>query len=137
MKTPCSESSSQLDPHQVGERVRVARRNAHLSQAELANRAGLSRVSINQLENGRRSHVNPEVLRRIAGVLNRREMDFCGVPAESADHARSPVETMTVSGPLLAIFERLVELPDHQQAKVAQILEDMFDWREMALTMHQ
>lgn len=130
MTTSFSGVPQQLDPRQVGERIRLARRGAQLSQTELAKRSGLSRVSISQLENGRRSHVNPSVLRRIAAAL--KEVNLFGAVAEPTDQTERMGGAKAVSGPLLAIFERLSELPDHQQTKLAQILEGMFDWRDMA-----
>jgi len=133
MTTGRISSLQQLDPREIGERVRTARHDVHLSQAELARRAGLSRVSINQLENGKRSRVNPAVLRRVADILNTSELHFYGLADEPTNGALPVSESAVMSEPLLSVFERLVVLPAHQQAKIAQILESMFDWREMGL----
>lgn len=52
----------------VGDRIRAARLNAHLTQEALAERAGLDRQSINRIEQG---HASPslDTLIRIADGL--------------------------------------------------------------------
>lgn len=61
-----------LDPARIGAELRRLRRQAGLSQAELAARAGVRRATISELETGERLPM-VETLERIAAVL--------GVPA--------------------------------------------------------
>lgn len=63
----------------TGERIRAARKSAHLSQAELASRVGLSEPAIRLYELGKRTP-KPEILTAIAKAL--------GVTSESLEDRR-------------------------------------------------
>lgn len=52
----------------VGHRIRIAREYAGLDQGELAGRAGISRGTIVNYENGTTTHMKPLYLRQIAMV---------------------------------------------------------------------
>jgi transcriptional regulator with XRE-family HTH domain len=58
-----------IDWQILGERLLIARRRCQITAAELAKRAGTTRVTISKLENGRKPHVSFDVLLRIAVVL--------------------------------------------------------------------
>ena len=58
-------------PDEVGRQVRIARQSVELTQHELGQKVGLSRVSINQIENGKRKQLKVKVLKDIAFVTNR------------------------------------------------------------------
>jgi transcriptional regulator with XRE-family HTH domain len=54
---------------QIGQAVAAARSSAGLRQADLANRAGLSRATIDALENGRASDIGVSKLSRLLASL--------------------------------------------------------------------
>ena len=67
---------SPSDPNNtVGEKIKIARKSAGLTQKELAKRAGISMVSVQQYERGVR---NPQLkqLSQIAAALNKNILDF-------------------------------------------------------------
>jgi transcriptional regulator with XRE-family HTH domain len=50
---------------EIGQKIAFARKNRQLTQTELANRAGVSRPTIDLLENGRASEIGYSKLARI------------------------------------------------------------------------
>lgn len=46
-----------MDVIELGEKVRAARKEMKLTQANLANRAGISRERLNELENGKAGNI--------------------------------------------------------------------------------
>jgi transcriptional regulator with XRE-family HTH domain len=54
---------------EIGTQVAAARKNLRLRQADLASRAGISRATVDALENGRASDIGFSKLARILGVL--------------------------------------------------------------------
>jgi transcriptional regulator with XRE-family HTH domain len=107
---------------ELGTRVRMARREHGLSQDELARKVGLTRVSINQIENGRRKQIKPEVIRQIATELNMPEGYFYGLQIHSESRPAWPLDH---SSPLGSLVPRLLSLPDSQQETVRHILEHL------------
>lgn len=53
----------------VGDRVRIARDDAVLTQGELAERAGISRLHVSEIETGRTAIPRPRTLRALAQAL--------------------------------------------------------------------
>ncbi len=53
----------------IGQQVAIARRQQGLRQADLASRSGLSRATIDALENGRASDIGVSKLNRILAAL--------------------------------------------------------------------
>ena len=53
----------------IGQRVREARQRAALSQADLAERAGLQEVTISRIENERYGPPRPSTIRKLADAL--------------------------------------------------------------------
>jgi transcriptional regulator with XRE-family HTH domain len=58
-----------IDLGEIGRSVAAARRERHLTQLELAQRAGVSRPTIDMLENGRAAEAGYSKLVRILAVL--------------------------------------------------------------------
>jgi DNA-binding XRE family transcriptional regulator len=52
-----------------GEKVRIARDKAFLSQGELAEKAGVNRNTINRIEKGGVVQVHPRTIRKVAKAL--------------------------------------------------------------------
>ena len=53
-----------------GQRLRQARQNAVLTQAELSQAAGVALVTVNRLENDAIENPRPATVRRLASVLD-------------------------------------------------------------------
>lgn len=53
-----------------GEKLRVARDKAFLSQGELAEKAGVNRNTINRAEKGSAIQVQPRTIRKVAEALS-------------------------------------------------------------------
>lgn len=51
-------------------KLKFARERANLTQKELSETSGVSRVVINQIENGKRTIVTSETLMKLADALN-------------------------------------------------------------------
>lgn len=49
--------------------LRTIRMNKGISQSELSRRSGISRVTINNIENGKQDDMKVETIKRIAGAL--------------------------------------------------------------------
>lgn len=75
-----------------GQRLQQLRKAAGLTQAELAQRSGLSAKSIAALERGRRQHPHPPTVRALAQALGLSEGERAAFAATSAVRA-TPVET--------------------------------------------
>jgi transcriptional regulator with XRE-family HTH domain len=108
--------------NELGARVRTARREHGLSQDELARKVGLTRVSINQIENGRRKQIKPDIIRQIATELHTPEAYFYGVDIYRETKLAGPHDH---SSPLGSLVPRLLSLPDSQQERVRHILEHL------------
>lgn len=59
-----------MDIIQIGALIRNARKRAGITQATLGNASGISRLTINQLENGELNDIGSKKLALILGVLN-------------------------------------------------------------------
>ncbi|GAB2602905.1 BTAD domain-containing putative transcriptional regulator [Kribbella endophytica] len=79
-------------PDRFGELLRSLRRQAHLTQRELADRAGLSTAAIRDLEQGRTRSPRPDSIDAIAAVLALSSHDT-GVLHGAAKTRRSPATT--------------------------------------------
>src|SRR2546426_4211987 len=69
---------------EIGSAIRTARSAGGLTQAELADRAGLSRTTLNQLENG----LFPDIgVKKVQNVLDLLGLDLSVIRAPSPDPA--------------------------------------------------
>ncbi len=113
----------------VGERVRTARQLLGLTQEELAQKVGLSRVTINQIENGRRKQLKPEALRKIAEATEKSESYFYS--AETMRDALSDLTQQNNISPQLGIvFLKLWTLARADQEKLCRLIEQLLIWYE-------
>jgi transcriptional regulator with XRE-family HTH domain len=103
----------------VGQRIRDRRKDLGLSQNELGERVGLSRVAISHIENGQRKQLKPELIRRIALALDSPEAVFYGIPL--GENNMSPA--------LKRILPGVFSLPRSEQDNLAGIIEQLLDWR--------
>ena len=82
-----------------GQRLRQLRNAAGLTQAALAERAGMSATSIAALERGRRSRPHPPTLRALGVALNLSEADLAALAGAVRPSApATPPETATARG---------------------------------------
>lgn len=101
-------------------KIREARRAKGLSQNELAERVGVSRVSISHLENGQRSSIKPEILHRLAEVLEKPETYFYREAVLSFD---------IFPEPLREVIMHLLDLPEIEQKRLGHIFKEIIDLR--------
>lgn len=108
-----------------GRRLRARRREAGLSQLELAIRAGSSQRHLSFLETGR-SHPRPSMVRRLAEVL--------GMPPRERDHwlrlaGHGPEGTTQVSEPTAPFLAALQGLLEQHDPLPAYVLDGWWDIR--------
>ncbi|GIK40376.1 MAG: hypothetical protein BroJett011_42090 [Chloroflexota bacterium] len=100
------------------ERIREARKAKGFSQDQLAEKVGLTRVSISHIENGRRKSIKPRTLRKLAQVLEKPEVYFYREVMPSLD---------SLPDSLRGVMTRLLALPRPQQEKLGHIFEQIVD----------
>ncbi len=113
----------------VGERVRTARQLLGLTQEELAQKVGLSRVTINQIENGRRKQLKPEALRKIAEATEKSESYFYSAET-MRDALRDLTQQNNISPQLGIVFLKLWTLARADQEKLCRLMEQLLIWYE-------
>lgn len=84
-----SATNVQLD---IGKRIQVARRESGLSQAQLAEQVGVSRVAISEMESGRRK-VSSVELAALTGILGQPASHFLGQEPEVEESYGAPAIT--------------------------------------------
>jgi transcriptional regulator with XRE-family HTH domain len=115
----------------VGRRVRAARRALKLTQEELAARAGVTRVTVSQLERGHRQRLNPDLLRAIAQATDQTEEYFYSLLApERTDASGVGARGGGVPPYMETLLPRIASLPAPQQAKFGSVLEQLLGWFE-------
>ena len=95
----------------IGERVRTGRKALHLSQEEVARRAGVSLNQVNRLERG--EIVDPH-FSTLAGLATALDMQISELVGEPVHHVRNPQDSIEVSDKVKA---------DVRLQKVRQILD--------------
>lgn len=58
------------------EKLRTFREECHLTQEELSEKSGISRVTISMLENGKQTAVKSTTIVKLADALKRKPKDF-------------------------------------------------------------
>lgn len=118
-----------IDVKLIGDKIKMARKELELSQSELGDRVDLSRVSISQIENGKRQRVNPDIIRRIAETLNKPQAYFYGL-TENRPKLK-PARHSQKDSPLLdEVIQKLFSLPLPQRVRAAHLIDDLLSWRE-------
>ncbi len=130
--TKKSKSLMSIDIRNIGQRIQKARKARKLSQTELGERVHLSRVTISQIENGKRRHINPMIIQHIAQALNKPEEYFYDLPQERCGE-KIPAKvtgTQNSSSSLNEVVKKLFLLPVPQQNKAAHLIAELLSWRE-------
>ena len=91
------------NPSSIGLRVRALREGAHLSQTALANASGVGRLTILNVELGRKKDLSLSEAVAIAGVL--------GITVDHLANAVIPPESLAIA-----------EIIRDAQARIAQVL---------------
>lgn len=107
-------------PTRVGIFIKRAREEVGITQQELSQRTGLSRVTINHLENGLRKQVKPEVIQKISAALGKNENYFLGV--DDTIFSDLPIS-------LSDAISEIIDLPKAEQEEIGYILKKMLTWR--------
>ena len=98
-----------MDTDDFGKKVRDRRRDEKLSQAELAERVGISRNYLSQIERGQAINLSWQVMERLTSVLGLKE-DSTGAPTGLAELP-----------PSLAAFAQTVDLPPDDVMMLARL----------------
>jgi len=108
---------------EIGQRVRAAREQQHLTQQDLSNLVGMSRVIISKIENGHHKSVNPHRIAAIAGALSLPERSFLALSLLPIRTVKEIGTTGDTSGEVKRVIERLHNLPTAQQQRISQLME--------------
>lgn len=100
----------------VAKRIREAREEIGLSQDDLAQQIGLTRVRVNQIEQGRAKTIKPGNIQKIAAVLKKPETYFYVETARIFDDLPEPTKT---------IMTKLAALPYPQQEKLGRVMAEI------------
>jgi transcriptional regulator with XRE-family HTH domain len=118
----------------VGERVRIARQSLGMTQEALAQHVGVSRITINQIENGRRKQLKPDALRKIAEATKKPEHYFYAVDTSDGDPPqdafRDIVQQSNMSPQLGIVFLKLLALSRPHQERLGRLIEQLLLWYE-------
>lgn len=76
----------------IGECIRIARKNAGLTQAQLAQKSGVAAISIHQYESGKRQP-QLEQLIRISSALNLDLLEITGIESDMSKYKISLINT--------------------------------------------
>jgi len=119
----------------IGERVRETRQAAGLTLQDLASEIGVTCMAISQIERGKRTQLNPQLIRQIAQILGQPEMFFYGLSdctksefSSIAAHGHSVLSTSRAWG---EVFEKISTLPCEQQERIAQLIKEVLALYEM------
>jgi transcriptional regulator with XRE-family HTH domain len=105
----------------IAQKVREARQESGLSQNELAQRVGLTRTRINQIEQGRTRTIKPENIQKIATALDKPELYFYLGVTHTLDSLPESVK---------GVMSKLAILPFPQQEKLGRIMAEIVKWYE-------
>lgn len=105
----------------LGEKIKVARKAKGLSQAELAVKVCLSRVSISHIENGHRKSIKPKALGKLAEALEKPETYFYEEAVPSLD---------SLPEVLKEVIMHLLDHPYVEQERLGHIFKQIIDLRE-------
>ena len=108
-------------PSTLGEKIKLARKAKGFSQAELALRVGLSRVSISHIENGQRKSIKPATLGKLAEALEKPETYFYEETVPSLD---------SLPGVLKEVIIHLLDRPYVEQKRLGHIFKQIIELRE-------
>jgi len=113
---------SKLPRTEFGERLRAAREAAGLSQAQVADKLGITQAAYAFWER-RNVALRPEQIEQVAAIL--------GVTTEQLFAAAAKPRGAGPAGKLRQVFERASQLPREQQKHVLRAVEDALAGYEM------
>lgn len=114
--------SDLIDIYRIGQRICKAREKAGFTQQQLGQAVGLTCVTISQIENGKRTQLNPKRMREIAKALGKTEAYIYGFCKPNATIHFSRFEVPSV---LTEAWEEVRSLPLPQQTQIAHIIKEM------------
>lgn len=113
----------------IGRRVRAEREAAGLTQQDLARRAGITRVTLSEIENGHREQIKPAVIEAIARVVDRPVRVFFMNDPLVTDIG-TLLQQYNLAPKIGMVLLRLVQLPLADQHRVGGLLEQALIWYE-------
>ena len=110
---------SLINMQALGEQLLLLRRRAGLSQAALAQRAGIDTMTVSRIESGQKKRLELETAARLARVFGTSLDQFCGLEATVTAEI-SPSSVLSSPEPDRALV--LQQWPKNEQELAAQIL---------------
>ena len=104
----------------VAQRIRAARKNAGLTQAQLAEQSGVAAISIHQYEAGKRSPQLEQLL-RLASALGVPLEDLTGLPAPTGSTGPDPALPDDVQ----RVASSMEQMNQEGREKVVDYAEDL------------
>ena len=108
----------------IGNRIRIARKQAKLSQGELADKVGLTRVSIGQIERGNRNGVKFDILAKISKCLNKPESYLLG---ETSSLVSNEDKILNPSDGIDEIARKILLLPPSKEQLALRVINEIID----------
>lgn len=116
----------------LGGRIRRARESLGWQQAELADRAGVSRSLVSKLEAGSQSRPSSVHLQRIADALGVSITDLTGPPAELPSSLEERLRQVRPDDQqwIDRVLAAVLALPPDERDAAAQMLESLVRFRQ-------
>ncbi len=113
--------SNLVDIYEIGQRICLAREKAGLTQQQLGQAVGLTWVTISQIENGKRTQLNPQRMREIAKALGKTEAYIYGLQLPNSP----PLSHFNIPLVLVEAWEEMLSLSSSQQIRIGHIIKEM------------
>lgn len=110
----------------VGKRIRAARKAQRMTQQQLGEQTGLTRVSINKIEQGKRKQIKPDIIQKIALATGQPLDYFYGKSPKLLSDQESNLLPQ-LHPQLHDAIGRLSTLPFRQQERWARVIQELLD----------
>jgi putative transcriptional regulator len=114
---------------EVGQKIREVRREHKLTQEQLAQQVGVSRVTINQIENGRRKQFKPDLIHKVATATATPIEYLYGTRTKQGTlQEQLPPQNVDLPSELDSTLSQIRSLPWPDQKKLGYIIGQLVNW---------
>ena len=107
---------------EVGQRIHLLREKKGITQEMLAVEVGLTQPAICQIERGKRQHLNPQYLEKIAAKLDVSIQELLNIGMNKEE-----TFLLNLTNDLRSSLLKLSELSPHQQDKIGRIILNIIE----------